>query len=54
MFLRERVYTVKGAVPDPSVKLGEIFAGSIPYWLLMLVVMIIIWVWPQTATFLAS
>ncbi|MDE0538496.1 MAG: TRAP transporter large permease [Rhodospirillales bacterium] len=48
------VYTVKGAVPDPSVKLGEIFAGSIPYWLLMLVVMIIIWVWPQTATFLAS
>ena len=48
------VYTVKGAVPDDSVTLKEIFAGSIPYWLLMLVVMIIIWVWPITATFLTK
>ena len=48
------VYTVKGAVPDSSVTLTEIFAGSIPYWLLMLVVMIIIWVWPITATFLTQ
>lgn len=46
------VYTVKGAVPDSSVTLSEIFMGSTPYWLLMLVVMIIIWVWPITATFL--
>ena len=46
------VYTVKGAVPDSSVTLSEIFAGSIPYWLLMLVVMAIIWIWPITATFL--
>jgi len=48
------VYTVKGAVPDSSVTLTEIFAGSIPYWLLMLVVMGIIWVWPITATFLTQ
>ena len=46
------VYTVKGAVPDASVTLGEIFRGSIPYWLLMLVVMVVIWIWPVTATFL--
>ncbi len=46
------VYTVKGAVPDPSVTLKEIFTGSIPYWLLMLVVMAVIWIWPVTATFL--
>ena len=48
------VYTVKGAVPDSSVTLTEIFAGSIPYWMLMLVVMIIIWVFPITATFLTT
>ena len=48
------VYTVKGAVPDSSVTLTEIFAGSIPYWLLMLVVMIIIWAFPITATFLTT
>ena len=48
------VYTVKGSVPDASVTLTEIFAGSIPYWLLMLVVMIVIWVWPITATFLTQ
>ena len=48
------VYTVKGAVPDSSVTLTEIFAGSIPYWMLMLVVMIIIWAFPITATFLTD
>ena len=48
------VYTVKGAVPDPSVTLSEIFAGSIPYWILMLIVMTIIWIWPVTATFLTT
>ncbi len=48
------VYTVKGAVPDSSVTLKEIFAGSIPYWILMLIVMIIIWIWPITATFLTK
>ncbi len=46
------VYTVKGAVPDPSVTLKDIFSGSIPYWLLMLVVMAVVWLWPVTATVL--
>ncbi len=48
------VYTVKGAVPDSSVTLTEIFAGSIPYWMLMLLVMCIIWAFPITATFLTT
>ena len=48
------VYTVKGAVPDSSVTLTEIFAGSIPYWILMLIVMCIIWAFPITATFLTT
>lgn len=30
--------------------LKEIFGGSIPYWILMLVV--VIWIWPVTATVL--
>ena len=48
------VYTVKGAVPDRSVTLSEIFLGSIPYWILMLLVMVVIWIWPVTATFLTG
>lgn len=48
------VYTVKGAVPDSTVTLGEIFKGSIPYWILMLIVMTIIWIWPITATLLTK
>ena len=39
-------------MPDPSVTLKEIFGGSIPYWILMLIVMVVIWIWPVTATFL--
>lgn len=48
------VYTVKGAVEDKSVKLSEIFRGSVPYWMLMLVVMIMIGIWPEIATWLPS
>ena len=46
------VYVVKGAVPDASVTLGEIFRGSIPYWLLMLVTAALIWAYPPTASWL--
>lgn len=48
------VYTVKGTVEDKSVTLSEIFRGSTPYWLLMLVVMAIIWRFPAVATWLPS
>ena len=48
------VYTVKGAVDDKSVTLSEIFKGSVPYWMLMLVVMAMIWAYPGIATWLPS
>ncbi len=48
------VFTVKGTVEDKSVQLSEIFMGAVPYWLLMLVVMAMIWAWPGIATWLPS
>ncbi|MFT5439608.1 MAG: C4-dicarboxylate transporter DctM subunit [Alphaproteobacteria bacterium] len=44
------VYAVKGSVEDKSVQLSEIFAGSIPYWILMLIVLGLVWVLPGLAT----
>jgi tripartite ATP-independent transporter DctM subunit len=44
------VYAVKGSVEDKSVQLSEIFAGSIPYWILMLIVLGLVWVFPGLAT----
>lgn len=44
------VYAVKGSVPDKTVQLGEIFAGSIPYWILMLFALVIIWLFPELTT----
>ena len=34
------VYSVKGFLDDRSVTLGQIFYGSIPYWIMILIVMI--------------
>ncbi|MEM7444563.1 MAG: TRAP transporter large permease [Pseudomonadota bacterium] len=46
------VYTVKGSVPDASVRLGEIFRGSVPYWIMILVVAFLVWLVPFLATWL--
>src|SRR5512144_1802037 len=46
------VFTVKAAVPDRSVELAEIFRGSIPYWIALLIVVATVAVFPQLATFL--
>jgi tripartite ATP-independent transporter DctM subunit len=48
------IFTVKSAVPDSSVTLGEIFKGSVPFWILMLVVAILILLFPKLATWLPS
>ena len=48
------VFTVKAAVPDRSVELGEIFRGSIPYWIVLLALVAALAVFPQLATFLPS
>ncbi len=46
------VFTVKAAVPDPSVTLGEIFAGSVPFWIMILFVAILAIAVPQICTYL--
>ena len=46
------VFTVKAAVPDSSVTLGDIFRGSIPYWIMMLGVAALLLLMPGLATWL--
>jgi len=46
------VYTVKGAVPDSSVTLGQIFWGSTPYFILILIAAMIVLALPGLATWL--
>jgi TRAP-type C4-dicarboxylate transport system permease large subunit len=48
------VFTVKAAVPDPNLQLGEIFRGSIPYWIVLLLVVAALAVFPSLATFLPN
>ena len=46
------VYTVKGSVPDPTATLGKIFAGSTPYFLLIIVAALLVLFFPGLATVL--
>ena len=48
------VYTVKSAVPDKTVKLSEIFRGSVPYWILILIIATTVLTFPALATWLPS
>jgi tripartite ATP-independent transporter DctM subunit len=48
------VFTVKSAVQDPSIKVGAIFAGAMPYWVALLAVIACLWQFPQIATYLPS
>jgi C4-dicarboxylate transporter, DctM subunit len=48
------VFTVKAAVSDKDVPLSEIFAGSIPYWVVLLLVVALLASFPQIATFLPN
>ena len=48
------VYTVKGSVPDPSVTLGQIFAGSTPYFLLILLAALIVLLVPWLSNWLPT
>ena len=47
------VYTIKSAMNDPSLKVGEIFRGAFPFVITMLVVLVIIGFFPAIATWLA-
>src|SRR5688572_15623130 len=46
------VFTVKAAIQEPNVGVGKIFAGSTPYWVLLLVVIVCLWYFPGLATYL--
>ena len=48
------VFTVKAAISDATVPLNEIFIGSIPYWIVLLLVVVAIAVFPEIATFLPN
>jgi C4-dicarboxylate transporter DctM subunit len=48
------VFTVKAAISDKTVPLSEIFAGSIPYWVVLLLVVAAIAIFPEIATFLPN
>jgi len=46
------IFTVKSSVTDPDVTLGDIFRGSVPFWILMLGVAVLILLSPELATWL--
>ena len=46
------IFTVKSSVTDPSVTLGDIFRGAVPFWILMLAVAALVLWWPRLATWL--
>lgn len=46
------VYTVKGAVPDPTATLKMIFIGSMPYFVLLLIAAAIVLAFPVLSTWL--
>lgn len=46
------VFTVKAAIHDPGIGVGKIFAGSTPYWIALLAVIVCLWWFPQIATYL--
>ena len=48
------VYTVKGCITDPDVTLGRIFYGSVPYWILLIVLAILVMIYPQIANWLPA
>jgi C4-dicarboxylate transporter DctM subunit len=46
------VYAVRAVVNEPDVTLNQIFMGSTPYWIMLLLVVVLIYIWPATATWL--
>ncbi len=48
------VYTVKGAVPDPGIRLTHVFKGAAPYCIMILVAAFLVILLPELATWLPS
>lgn len=48
-------FTVRASIPDePGLKTGEIFLGSVPYWIVLLIAIIAIAIFPALATWLPN
>ena len=47
-------FVVKGAVPDRTLKLSQIFAGLVPYWLMILAVAWLVYMFPAIPNWLPS
>ena len=49
------VFTVKASIPnEPDLKNGEIFMGSVPYWIVLLIAIVAIAAFPALATWLPN
>lgn len=49
------VFTVKASIPDePDLKNGEIFMGSVPYWIVLFIAIVAIAFFPEIATWLPN
>jgi tripartite ATP-independent transporter DctM subunit len=48
------VFTVKAALPDEGTSVGEIFRGSTPWWVCLLLVIVCVAVIPEIATYLPN
>ncbi len=48
------VYTVKAAVDDDDISVWQIFNASMPYWMIMLIGVVLLVMFPQLATWLPS
>jgi len=44
------VYTVKSSANDDEVSALQIFAASTPYWIMLLIVVVLLAIWPEVAT----
>jgi C4-dicarboxylate transporter, DctM subunit len=48
------IFAVKSAVPDPDITLKEIFIGSIPYWIMIIAVALMVISFPSIASWLPA
>jgi C4-dicarboxylate transporter DctM subunit len=48
------VYAVRTVVNDPSVSMGTIFWGSTPFWIMLMLCVPLVFVFPKIVTFLPS
>jgi len=48
------VYTVKAALNDPAITLGQIFKGAAPYWIMLLILIILLVKVPMVTSYLPN